>query len=315
MTTGTRSTRSSPRRSPRSKAADMSPRTRKIRCYAVAVTATLAAGTLDASTVVAAPAPVLGAPAATSTTPSAYAGRQLPGRVGAPARVKQLITVTSPGWSTTARDPQGVAQGCRGALVPGSWTAPGQDRLPRLGAAVASVGSRRARPRRAATGCPTRSAGSPTRARTCTTATSTGTDWWPYEPRDPATYNVWQWHKARTTHWRADKAEHLWTYDRQYAYGIVIGFNLPHGIRYSHRHRQWVADHRADTEPRRRHLPARQRHRTDRRLCVDGALADALADAMAAPGESPAGRHGSVRLRRHPVSAPSGNVGRGQHDG
>ncbi|MEP6651701.1 MAG: L,D-transpeptidase family protein [Lapillicoccus sp.] len=72
-------------------------------------------------------------------------------------------------------------------------------------------------------------------------------DWWPYEPRDPATYNVWQWHKAATSRWRRDKAEHLWDYQDQYAYGVVIGFNLPAGIHYSHRRGQWVADQRADT--------------------------------------------------------------------
>jgi L,D-peptidoglycan transpeptidase YkuD (ErfK/YbiS/YcfS/YnhG family) len=72
-----------------------------------------------------------------------------------------------------------------------------------------------------------------------------GNDWWPYEPRDPATYNVYQPHKARTTHWRAGKAEHLDSYTRQYGYAIVVGFNQPHDVHYSAVRRQWVADDRA----------------------------------------------------------------------
>jgi L,D-peptidoglycan transpeptidase YkuD (ErfK/YbiS/YcfS/YnhG family) len=72
-----------------------------------------------------------------------------------------------------------------------------------------------------------------------------GNDWWPYEPRDPATYNVYQFHKAPTTHWRRDKSEHLDSYTKQYGYAIVIGFNLPRGIHYSAVRRQWVADDRA----------------------------------------------------------------------
>ena len=72
-----------------------------------------------------------------------------------------------------------------------------------------------------------------------------GDDWWPYEPRDPATYNVYQFHKAQRTHWRHDKAEHLDSYTTQYGYAIVVGFNLPGRIHYSAARRQWVADDRA----------------------------------------------------------------------
>ena len=72
-----------------------------------------------------------------------------------------------------------------------------------------------------------------------------GNDWWPYEPRDPATYNVYQFHRAPKTQWRSDKAEHLDSYTKQYGYAIVIGFNLPSKIHYSAARRQWVADNRA----------------------------------------------------------------------
>jgi L,D-peptidoglycan transpeptidase YkuD (ErfK/YbiS/YcfS/YnhG family) len=39
----------------------------------------------------------------------------------------------------------------------------------------------------------------------------------------------------------------LWDYSHQYQYAVVIGFNLPGGVHYSHRKRQWVAEQRADT--------------------------------------------------------------------
>lgn len=74
-----------------------------------------------------------------------------------------------------------------------------------------------------------------------------GNDWWPYEPRDAATYNVYQRHKAPQTRWRADKAERLDSYTRQYGYAMVIGFNLPKGVHYSKQRHQWVASERADT--------------------------------------------------------------------
>ena len=72
-------------------------------------------------------------------------------------------------------------------------------------------------------------------------------DWWPYEPRDPATYNVYQYHKASATRWRADYSEHLADYAAQYAYALVVGFNMPSGIRYSAARRQLVASRPADT--------------------------------------------------------------------
>ena len=72
-------------------------------------------------------------------------------------------------------------------------------------------------------------------------------DWWPYEPRDPATYNIWQQHKAAGTTWRSDYAERLASYGGQYGYALVVGFNLPSGVHYSTSRRQWVADDPADT--------------------------------------------------------------------
>jgi L,D-peptidoglycan transpeptidase YkuD (ErfK/YbiS/YcfS/YnhG family) len=56
-------------------------------------------------------------------------------------------------------------------------------------------------------------------------------DWWPYDPRDPRTYNVAQFHgRGPDTRWRASWAEHLWNFRDQYAYAVVLDYNLPAGI-------------------------------------------------------------------------------------
>jgi len=56
-------------------------------------------------------------------------------------------------------------------------------------------------------------------------------DWWPYDPRDPRTYNVAQFHgRSSATHWRPSWAEHLWDFRDQYAYAVVLDYNLPGGL-------------------------------------------------------------------------------------
>jgi Uncharacterized protein conserved in bacteria len=56
-------------------------------------------------------------------------------------------------------------------------------------------------------------------------------DWWPYDPRDPRTYNVAQFHgRSPATRWRPSWAEHLWDFRDQYAYAVVLDYNLPAGI-------------------------------------------------------------------------------------
>ena len=71
------------------------------------------------------------------------------------------------------------------------------------------------------------------------------TDWWPYDPRDPATYNVWQPRRVRASDWRTSWAEDLSSFGVQYRHAVVVGFNLPGGV-----HRaagEWVAGRTADT--------------------------------------------------------------------
>lgn len=57
----------------------------------------------------------------------------------------------------------------------------------------------------------------------------TGRSYWPYDPRDPRTYNVLQTSRPAGARWRADGqwSERLIDYGRQYRYAAVIGYNLP----------------------------------------------------------------------------------------
>jgi len=72
-------------------------------------------------------------------------------------------------------------------------------------------------------------------------------DVWPYEPRDPATYNIYQPRRAAGSHWRPDFRERLASYGYEYAHAVVIGFNLPSRVHWSASRHQYVAGHRADT--------------------------------------------------------------------
>jgi L,D-peptidoglycan transpeptidase YkuD (ErfK/YbiS/YcfS/YnhG family) len=60
----------------------------------------------------------------------------------------------------------------------------------------------------------------------------TGQSYWPYDPRDPRTYNVLQTTRAPGARWRADGqwSERLVDYGRQYRYAAVLGYNLPSGV-------------------------------------------------------------------------------------
>lgn len=60
----------------------------------------------------------------------------------------------------------------------------------------------------------------------------TGSSYWPYDPRDPRTYNVLQDRRIKAARWRADGqwSERLVDYGRQYRLAVVIGYNLPAGV-------------------------------------------------------------------------------------
>jgi L,D-peptidoglycan transpeptidase YkuD (ErfK/YbiS/YcfS/YnhG family) len=169
-----------------------------------------------------------------------------PGSLSLDPAVRQLVTVTSPRWSDTRarlrvwRKRDGDWRLVRGpvrvSLGWGGWV--------------------RARDRRQSTG--TTPAGRFSMRSAFGTRPDPGTalgyrrvdgnDYWPYEPRDPATYNIYQPHKARATRWRSDYVERLADYGEEYAYSVVLGFNLPGGVHWSPARRQWVARTPADTD-------------------------------------------------------------------
>jgi L,D-peptidoglycan transpeptidase YkuD (ErfK/YbiS/YcfS/YnhG family) len=189
--------------------------------------------------------------ASTTTAPevgtaqhAAKAARSLPDAIGARATVRQMVTVSARSWESrhaTIKAWQRRADGSwrlavgpfRAVIGYGGWV-DAADRVQSTGSTPAGrfimpyAFGRYADP------------GARLEYRLVD-----GNDWWPYEPRDPATYNVYQFHKAPKTHWRSDKAEHLDSYTKQYGYAIVVGFNLPGKIHYSPARRQWVADDRA----------------------------------------------------------------------
>ncbi|MEP6526137.1 MAG: L,D-transpeptidase family protein [Nocardioidaceae bacterium] len=193
-----------------------------------------------------APGLVLSASASSDRHEQAVAKRSLPASLTVSTGVRQLITVTSRGWNDTWATLRFWHR-----KLGGSW----RSASPPIRARVGYGGWARAHRRVQSTG--TTPAGLFRIRRAFGSLPDPGTrldyrrfdsnDYWPYEPRDPATYNVYQYSKADRTRWRPDYAEHLWRYRQQYGYAVVIGFNLPSGISYSPKRQQWVAKHRSDT--------------------------------------------------------------------
>lgn len=170
----------------------------------------------------------------------------LPGRIGAPDDVRQMITVTSPRWSSTvgtlkawdrpAGGPWTKVHGPLPVVLGYSGWVIAERRVQSTGTTPAG---RFAVP--AAFGL-LADPGTALRYRKVDNS-----DWWPYEPRDPATYNIFQEHKDARSRWRPDYSEHLASYRAQYALAAIIGFNLPRGVHYDPQRNQRVATHPADT--------------------------------------------------------------------
>lgn len=70
-------------------------------------------------------------------------------------------------------------------------------------------------------------------------------DWWPYDPTDAKTYNVFQVRRTGHARWRTSWAEDLDSYRLQYRYAVVLDYNLPRGLHW--RNGQQVARYPADT--------------------------------------------------------------------
>jgi L,D-peptidoglycan transpeptidase YkuD (ErfK/YbiS/YcfS/YnhG family) len=180
-------------------------------------------------------------------TPAASgAGRPLPAYLSLPAEVRQLVTVTSEGWSDTR-----ARMSLWRRTADGDWTrvrGPVRVRLGWNGWVPAGK-------RRQSTG--TTPAGRFAMRYAFGNRADPGTalryrhvdrdDVWPYEPRDPETYNIYQPYRSATSRWRADYQERLASYGYEYAYAVVLGFNLPRGVHWSQQRRQYVAREPADT--------------------------------------------------------------------
>jgi L,D-peptidoglycan transpeptidase YkuD (ErfK/YbiS/YcfS/YnhG family) len=159
----------------------------------------------------------------------------------------QLVVVTSKSWRSSHATLRTYEKGSDGR-----WRAA----FPAMKARIGSKGFVRAKQRRQSTwttpagtfgiprafGLAGKPAGTKLRYRKVD-----GNDWWPYDPRDPRTYNVLQPFRPSQARWRTSYAERLASYGRQYKYAAVIDYNLPTGVRWSAKHRQYVTSKPART--------------------------------------------------------------------
>jgi len=178
-------------------------------------------------------APTQSSAAISSTAPSSTAPSSTAG--AAPIRgvrnATQLIVVTSTSWKSTWATLRTYEK------RNGRWVAA----LPAMPARIGSSGFVIGSTRRQATG--TTPAGTYALGSAFGGLASPGgsvpytritpSSWWPYDPRDPATYNVFQTRKDPQTRWRTSRSEHLIKLaPTQYQHAVVIGFNMPAGTRY-----------------------------------------------------------------------------------
>ncbi len=181
-----------------------------------------------------------------AAVPTASAAtRPLPSYLSLPAHVRQLVTVTSDRWSNKRatlnawrRDASGWHRVHGPVTVRLGWNgwAPASKRRQNSGTTPAGKFTMPyAFGNRADPG-----------ARLRYTRVD-GDDMWPYEPRDPATYNIYQPYRSSTSRWRADYSERLASYGYEYAHAVVLGYNLPTGVHWSAARRQYVATHPART--------------------------------------------------------------------
>jgi L,D-peptidoglycan transpeptidase YkuD (ErfK/YbiS/YcfS/YnhG family) len=176
--------------------------------------------------------------------PADAARQPLPERLTNIANSRQVIVVTSKSWTSSYARLQTWRQ-----TPAGTWVRVMQP----VNARVGWNGMRRAANRVQNSG--TTPAGTFRMLRGFGTANPSGVnlpyqrvdrnDWWPYDPQDPKTYNVFQPHRVHRANWRTDWAEHLRSYRRQYHYAVVLDYNLPSGVHW--RNGQRVARNPAKT--------------------------------------------------------------------
>lgn len=176
--------------------------------------------------------------------PATAARTSLPERLSNIGDARQVIVVTTPSWGSSYARVQTWRQSDAGRWTRVIDPTPGR---------VGWNGVRRAKNRTQSTG--TTPAGTFAIPRAFGIADPKGVqlpyrkvdrnDWWPYDPRDPKTYNVLQPHRVKDARWRPDNAERLKSYRGQYRYAAVLDYNLPSDIRW--RNGQRIARNTADT--------------------------------------------------------------------
>jgi L,D-peptidoglycan transpeptidase YkuD (ErfK/YbiS/YcfS/YnhG family) len=167
-----------------------------------------------------------------------------PARLSHLGAARQVVVVTATSWSTTFATVRTYR-----------WDSAGwHEQFPPMSARIGSHGFAHFGQRRQDSG--QTPAGTYSLLRAFGSAPDPGTalpyrqfdrnDWWPYDPRDPRTYNVAQFHgRSAASLWRPSWAEHLWSFHEQYAYAVVLDYNLPAGVYRSDSQR--FASETADT--------------------------------------------------------------------
>ncbi|MFN8183352.1 MAG: L,D-transpeptidase family protein [Candidatus Nanopelagicales bacterium] len=143
---------------------------------------------------------------------------------------RQVIVVTAPRWGST-----------RAVLRRYTWTSGGWVRSgPVVDAWLGRNGLAAARKRQQNSGqtpagvfaLPQAFGTAPARGVRLPYHRVTPRSYWPYDPRDPRTYNVLQTRRWSGARWRDDGnwSERLIDYGMQYRRAVVIGYNLPSGV-------------------------------------------------------------------------------------
>lgn len=165
--------------------------------------------------------------------PAAAAGTSLDQvhRFAVPASTLQVVLVRSSSWTSSYATVEYFERT--------SSTSPWVAALPAQAGRVGSHGMHDATTRLQSTGTtpagiftlPTTFGGAPDPGTAMPYRRFDSNDWWPYDPLDPTTYNVYQSSRPSSARWRTTWAERLADYyagsDRQYAYAAVVGYNLP----------------------------------------------------------------------------------------
>lgn len=152
-------------------------------------------------------------------------------RFAVPAGSLQVVLVRSSAWSSTSA----TVEFFQRTSATAAWTSA----LPAQSGRVGYGGMVEASARRQSTGTtpagifslPSAFGGAANPGTAMSYRRFDGDDWWPYDPADPSTYNVYQTSRPAGARWRTAWAERLADYyqgtNRQYAYGVVLDFNLP----------------------------------------------------------------------------------------